>query len=58
MQDFDYYLEMKADNSGHWFVNIFLYYLEEGSLTILANASYHSTITDTKSRKSGIQEWL
>jgi predicted O-methyltransferase YrrM len=53
---------MNADSFKDWLVNKFLNYLEEGSITIMDNASYHSTIVDkvpnTESRKNYIEEWL
>jgi hypothetical protein len=55
MRDSDYHSEMNADSFKDWFVNRFLNYLEEGSIIIMDNASYHSTIVDkvpnTGSRK-------
>jgi predicted O-methyltransferase YrrM len=46
---------MNADSFKDWFVNRFLNYLEEGSIIIMDNASYHSAIVDkvpnTGSRK-------
>lgn len=58
----DYHSEMSADTFKEWFVNRFLNYLEEGSIIIMDNASYHSRILDklpsTNSRKTEIQEWL
>jgi hypothetical protein len=62
IRDSDYHSEMNADSFTDWFVNRFLNYLEEGSIIIMDNASYHSTIADkvsnTGSCKKDIQEWL
>jgi hypothetical protein len=53
---------MNADSFKNWFVNRFLNCLEEGSIIIMGNAGYHSTIADkvpnTGSRKKDIQGWL
>jgi predicted O-methyltransferase YrrM len=46
MRHSDYHSEMNADSFKDWFVNRFLNYLEEGSIIIMDNASYHSTIVD------------
>jgi hypothetical protein len=42
--DSNYNSEMNADSFKDWFANRFLSYLEEGSIIIMDNASYHSTI--------------
>jgi predicted O-methyltransferase YrrM len=53
---------MNADSFKDWFVNRFLNLLEEESIIILDNASYHSRVIDklpsTNSRKQDIREWV
>jgi predicted O-methyltransferase YrrM len=45
-----------------WFINHFVNYLEEGSITVMDNASCHSDVLNkapsTDSRKSEIVDWL
>lgn len=51
----DYHSEMNAESFRDWFVNQFLNHLEERSVIIMDNASYHSILIDklpnTNSRK-------
>ena len=42
----DYHTEMNTDSFKDWFVNKFLNYLEEGSIVVMDNASYHSKLLD------------
>jgi predicted O-methyltransferase YrrM len=44
-----------------WFINHFVNYLEEGSIIVINNASYHYVLNkapSTNSRKSEIVDWL
>jgi transposase len=58
----DYHSKMNMELFTHWFINHFINYLEEGSITVMDNASYHSAILNkapsTNSRKSEIVDWL
>lgn len=57
----DYHNEMNSKLFKEWFVN-FLYLLEESSVIVMDNASYHSALAEkapkSNWRKLGIQEWL
>jgi hypothetical protein len=54
----DYHSEMNTELFKNWFINHFINYLEEGSITVMDNASYHSAILNKapseNSRKSEI----
>jgi transposase len=58
----DYHSEMNTQLFTNWFINHFINYLEEGSIIVVDNASYHSAILNkapsTTSRKSEIVDWL
>lgn len=58
----DYHTEMNSELFRDWFVNDFINYLEEGSIIVLDNASYHSVqlnkIPSSNSRKAEILAWL
>ena len=51
-----------AESFKDWFINSFLHLLEEGSIIIMDNASYHSRVINKppsrNTRKADIQEWL
>jgi predicted O-methyltransferase YrrM len=53
-------VEINADIFKEWFINRFLNYLKEGSIIIMDNANYNSTIRDKApdrgSSKKDIQE--
>lgn len=61
-RNLDYHSEMNADSFKYWFLNRFINLLEEGSIIVMDNASYHSKVINklpcTNSRKQEIQEWL
>jgi hypothetical protein len=54
--------EMTADTFKYWFLKRFIYYLEEGSIIIMDNASYHSVtlnkVPNTSVKKQDIIDWL
>ena len=58
----DYHSEMNSENFKFWFQNRLLNSLEEGSIIIMDNASYHSTVADklpsSKTKKDDIRKWL
>jgi hypothetical protein len=58
----DYHGEMNQENFLRWFENQLLISLEEPSLIIMDNASYHSTLEDkcpnSSWRKADIMAWL
>ena len=60
--DTDYHSEMNAQSFKDWFQNKFLNFLEEGSIIIMDNASYHSKLLNrlptTSARVHEIKEWL
>jgi predicted O-methyltransferase YrrM len=53
---------MNTELFTNWFINHFINYLEEGSIIVMDNASYHSAVLNkapsTNSRKSEIVDWL
>jgi len=57
----DYHQEMNYDIFHQWFVDL-LSSLEEGSVIVMDNASYHSKLIDkppsTKTKKADILKWL
>lgn len=58
----DYHGEMNEDNFLHWFEIQLLMKLEEPSIIVMDNASYHSSLVEkapnTSTRKNEIQAWL
>jgi predicted O-methyltransferase YrrM len=58
----DYRSAMNIELFTNWLINHFFNYLEEGSIIVMDNACYHSTIlnkaSSTNSRKSEIVQWL
>jgi hypothetical protein len=58
----DCHSEMNTELFTNWFINHFINYLEEGSITVMDNASYLSAILNKapskNSRKSEIVDWL
>ena len=58
----DYHSEMNARTFKDWFSNKLLCSLEEGSIIIIDNASYHSVvenkIPNMSSKKKNIMDWL
>ncbi|XP_039282804.1 uncharacterized protein LOC111061493 isoform X6 [Nilaparvata lugens] len=61
-QNCDYHSEMNSSLFKEWFVDKLLCRLEEGSVIVMDNASYHSAlrdkIPDSKWKKNEIIEWL
>lgn len=58
----DYHGEMNEDNFLQWFEEKLLRNLEEPSIIVMDNASYHSTLAaktpNSSWRKKEIQDWL
>jgi transposase len=58
----DYHPEINTELLTIWFINHFINYLEEGSVIVIDNASYHSAVLNKapskNSRKSEIADWL
>jgi len=58
----DYHSEMNAESFKDWFLHSFINLLEEGSIIIMDNASYHSRVINKppsrNTRKADIQKWL
>jgi hypothetical protein len=58
----DYHEEMTAVTFKYWFLNRFINCLEEGSIIIMDNASYHSVtlnkVPNTSAKKQDIIDWL
>jgi hypothetical protein len=58
----DYHSEMNTQLLTSWFINHFFNYLQEWSITVMDNASYHTGILNkapsTNSRKFEIVDWL
>jgi hypothetical protein len=54
----DYHSEMKTELFTNWFINHFINNIEEGSIIVMDNASYHSAVLNrahsTNSRMSEI----
>ena len=57
----DYHNQMNAEVYKEWFLEL-LNHLEEPSIIVMDNASYHSTLAEnypkSNSRKSDVQKWL
>ena len=53
---------MNAESFKDWFLHSFINLLEEGSIIIMDNASYHSRVINKppsrNTRKADIQKWL
>jgi hypothetical protein len=48
----DYHSEINTELFTNWFINHFINYLEEGSITVMDNASYHSVILNKAPSKT------
>jgi predicted O-methyltransferase YrrM len=53
---------MTADTFEYWFLNRFINYLEEGSIIIMDNASYHSVtlnkVPNISAKEQDIIDWF